>query len=173
MKNNSNDADKVIQETTSEDDADFSIADATEFNNKLRHDPDSIGDNEIRDQYGYDIDVNAVREAFRRSTFNRPPKNQRASARAKLRRRLLWLQQAISDVEAAIEAVLAAPGRTNKSGELEDLRKSIAELRTKTGLAGNGQPGVDDADLSMFDKLFNLPSPTPEISQRTPNGEKS
>ena len=41
------------------------IANAIAFNSKALHDLDLIGDNEIRAQYGDDIDVNAVREAFR------------------------------------------------------------------------------------------------------------
>src|SRR6266446_10370455 len=36
----------------------------------------------------------------------------RALARAKLRRRLLWLQHSLEEVESAVEAVLDAPGVT-------------------------------------------------------------
>lgn len=145
-----------MQKNASEDDAEISIADAMAFSSGVIG-LDSMSDDEMRAHNGDDIDVDAVRAAFRRSTFNRAPKDPRTSARAKLRRRLLWLQRAITDVEIAMEGVFGAPGWTNKAGELANLHQAIAEFRIKTGLTGDGHLVARALGPAMLERLFRQP----------------
>ena len=59
----------------------------------------------------------------------RSRKNLRAIARGKLRRRIGRLHQILDLVEAAIEGVREAPGRTNRPNILDDLEGAIRTFR--------------------------------------------
>lgn len=72
------------------------------FQRRMQSEPDSVSDEEIQAEYGPDISPGDLRELFRKSTFGREPKNPRVSARAKLRRRLLWLSRIVIVVLALL-----------------------------------------------------------------------
>lgn len=134
----------------------FCLREIFEFQNRLHVDPDAISDEELIAEYGDDFDIEELRNTFRKYTFNRPPKNPRASARAKLRRRLLWLEQSLGEVEVAVDAVLNAPGRTNKRTELEDLQGAIKNFREAVTLPSRSEPQGDGTDI--FERILGLPS---------------
>lgn len=144
------------QDATGQED-DFSIEAVLEFQRRLQAEPDSVTDEEIRDHFGDDLDAPGIREAFRRNTFGRPPKNPRTSARGKLRRRLTWLSEALEQVEDAVDVVLEAPGRTNRRDELDALKKAISEFRSTTKLRPPPEPGPIDPD--MFERMFGDANP--------------
>lgn len=133
---------------------DFSFESLLAFQRRMEADPDAVTDEEIREEYGSDISPAELRELFRRSTFGRPPKKPRASARAKLRRRLLWLSRSLQEVESAIAAVRNSPGRTNKPKELEDILTAIGEFRKAANLPVPEEPAELDPDL--FERLFGI-----------------
>ncbi|MBR0670512.1 hypothetical protein [Neoroseomonas soli] len=128
-----------------------------EFQRRIQSDPDSVTDEEILKEYGEEVDAKTVRDLARHSTFNRTAKNTRASAREKLRRRLTWLSAALDDVDGAIDAVLNAPGRTNRQADLEEIKKAIVTFRASSHLISHQE--VDSAqDLeSLFERIFSKP----------------
>ncbi|MEO5375852.1 MAG: hypothetical protein H7840_16600 [Alphaproteobacteria bacterium] len=138
---------------TDVEDANFSLAEVFATNRRIQENPDEVSDEELREHFGEEIDVEKVRALFRRSTFGKEPKDKRASSRAKLRRRMLWLHRSILEVEAAIEEVLGVPGRTNKADELKALREVLVEFRAKAGLTDDGALGIK-ADPDLFERLF-------------------
>ncbi|MEI9416854.1 hypothetical protein O7A70_27420 [Mesorhizobium sp. Cs1299R1N1] len=89
------------------------------------------------------------------STFTAHPKNPRASARRKLRRRIVNLELALENVEWAIGEVFSTAGRVNKESELRRLQAAIAAFREETGLRNSIQedyaPTSDDALFKMFE----------------------
>ncbi|MFN4140515.1 hypothetical protein [Aestuariivirga sp.] len=93
-------------------------------------------------------------EAF---TGKAAPKNPRASARGKLRRRLMWLQASLHEVELTIEEVFSAPGKTYKKEELERITTAIADFRNVTGLTGDGLPQISPISNEALERaLFGL-----------------
>ncbi|HEX8443808.1 MAG TPA: hypothetical protein VF631_09195 [Allosphingosinicella sp.] len=84
-----------------------------------------------------------------------PPKNPRASARGRLRRRIDWLQHALSQVEIAIQGVREAPGRTNRPDKLDQLEKAIADFRANAGLP----PPKEPKDSPELDLVFLREAP--------------
>ncbi len=132
----------------------FSIESLLAFQRRLEVDPDAVTDDEIQEEYGTDISPADLRELFRKSTFGRPSKRPRASARAKLRRRLLWLSRSLQEVESAVDAVRSSPGRTNKAGELEDLLTAIEQFRSAVKLPLPEEPTELDPDL--FERMFGM-----------------
>ena len=133
---------------------DFSFESLLAFQRRMEADPDAVTDDEIREEYGSDISPAELREIFRRSTFGRPSKKPRASARAKLRRRLLWLSRSLQEVESAVAAVHSSPGRTNKPKELEDILAAIGVFRSAANLPVPEEPAELDPDL--FERLFGI-----------------
>ncbi|MDP1874818.1 hypothetical protein [Phenylobacterium sp.] len=133
---------------------DFSFESLLAFQRRMEADPDGVTDDEIREEYGSDISPAELRELFRRSTFGRASKRPRASARAKLRRRLLWLSRSLQEVESAVDAVRKSPGRINKPKELEDLLAAIGDFRRAANLPVPGEPTELDPDL--FERLFGI-----------------
>ncbi len=107
----------------------FSIFDVIAFQRRLQEDPDAVSDDEIRAEYGADIPPDEMRELFRRSRSGKGAKDPRASAREKLRRRLVWLTRSLESVEHAVNDVLQAPGRTYKKKELSELLDAIEQFR--------------------------------------------
>src|SRR4051794_23889350 len=87
--------------------------------------------------------------------FKRPPKNPRASARAKLRRRLAWLQGALHNVEMTIDEVFAAPGRTYNGEKLERIKRAIKDFRDTTGLTGDGLDNISPIAEDSLDRIFS------------------
>ena len=132
--------------------SEFSIATILAFQNRLKSDPDSVSDKEIQAESGTDISPSDIRDLFRRSTFNRASKNPRASARAKLRRRLVWLNRSLEQVKCAVKEVFDAPGRTNKRNELETILEAIEEFRSAVKLPAPQQPS--DIDPDLFERLL-------------------
>jgi hypothetical protein len=90
-------------------------------------------------------------------TFKRPPKNPSASARAKLRRRLIWLQAALHNAEIAIDDVFAAPGQTYRRAELEKIKTAIEDFRKATGLTGDGLPEIPPIPDARLESFFASP----------------
>jgi hypothetical protein len=127
--------------------AEFSIADIVAFQRRLETNPDSVSDDEIRAEYGDGISPSSLRELFRRSTFGRESKTPRASARAKLRRRLVWLSRSLDEVEDAVRQVSASPGRTYKQKELIDLLGAITQFRDAVRLPEPKSLPACDPDL--------------------------
>lgn len=132
----------------------LSIESLLAFQRRMEADPDAVTDDEIQEEYGSDISPAELRELFRRSTFGRPSRWPRASARAKLRRRLLWLSRSLQEVESAVGAVLSSPGRTNKAGELKDLLAAIEQFRSAARLPIPEEPAELDPDL--FERMFGM-----------------
>ena len=89
--------------------------------------------------------------------FKRPPKNPRASARAKLRRRLIWLQAALHNAEIAIDDVFKAPGQTYKRKELEGIKAAINDFRESTGLRGDGLDNIPPIPEGSLERFFSEP----------------
>jgi hypothetical protein len=139
--------------TAESEDETLSLREVIATNRRIQDDPDSVSDEELREHFGADIDVKEIRGLFRRSTFGHTAKNQRASARAKLKRRMLWLHKSIIEVEAAIKEVVAAPGRTNKVDELVKLQEALADFRVKAGLTDDGVLD-QEVDPDLFERLF-------------------
>lgn len=134
------------------DDAAFSIEALIAFQRRMQSDPDSVSDSEIQNEYGSDISPHELRELFRKNTFGRAANNQRASARAKLRRRLLWLSRSLEEIQAAVAEVRSAPGRTNKQLELDGLLNAIEVFRSSVNLPVPVEPSEVDPDL--FERMF-------------------
>jgi hypothetical protein len=132
----------------------YSLLDDIEFNRRLQETPDGVSNEEIQQQFGSDIDPLAIREAFRKNTFGKAPKNPRASARGKFRRRLLWLQRILSDVEGSIEHLLQTPGKIYKLSEIESLKVAIKEFREKSGLHGDGNPEVSELGEDFLERVL-------------------
>ena len=97
-------------------------------------------------------------DSIEEGCFKKLPKNPRASARAKLRRRLTWLQGALHNTEMAIADVFNAPGRTYKKEKLEAIRNAIAVFREATGLTGDGLENIPELPDDFFDRVFSDPS---------------
>jgi len=138
----------------SDEDSELSISDIMAFQKRIEVAPDSVSDDEIRAEYGDGISPNDLRELFRRSTFRNESKAPRASARAKLRRRLVWLDRSLEEVEDAVGQVLGSPGRTNKQSELDNLLAAIEQFRTAVGLSEPQSPSACDPDL--LERLLNI-----------------
>jgi hypothetical protein len=138
------------------DDPLLSLKATIEIQRRLQADPNAVSDEEIDAEYGGEPDASTVRELFRKTTFGRPPKDGRASARAKLRRRLIALAAAFEAVEGAVEEVLSSPGRINKPQDLEHLKQAIIDFRAATSLAGYGS-ALPSVDLGMFDLIMASP----------------
>lgn len=100
-------------------------------------------------------DLQQLTREITENTVKKEPKNPRASARAKLRRRLVWLQAALYNAEMAIDDVFNAPGRTNKRKELEKIKDSITKFRCDTGLTADGMPDMAQIPEDVFDRLFS------------------
>jgi hypothetical protein len=88
-------------------------------------------------------------------SFKRPPKNPRASARAKLRRRLTWLQAALHNAEMAVDEVFAAPGRTYNRENLERIKGAVKDFRDSTGLTGDGLDNIPPIAEDSLDRFFS------------------
>jgi hypothetical protein len=131
----------------------FSIADSVAFQRRLQSDPDSVNDDEIRAEYGEDIDPQELRRLIGGNTFGREPRDKRASVRAKLRRRLFCLSRSLDEVEHAVTAVLQAPGRTYKREELERLLAAIDHFRSGVKLPPS-EP-VSDVAPDLFERLLS------------------
>lgn len=95
------------------------------------------------------IDIEELMEEAKK-----PPKDPRASARAKLRRRLIWLQAALHNADLAIEDVFAAPGRTNKRERLQAIKDAMKVFRDATGLTGDGLERTPAISNEVFDRLI-------------------
>lgn len=134
----------------------FSIEAAIAFQQRLKSDPDSVSDEEIWNEFGGDTPPHEIRELFRGGKFGNTSKTPRASARSKLRRRLLWLGQALADVEAAVAEVRAAPGRTNKQAELDEVLAAIEVFRSTVKLPAPPEPTELDPDF--FERVFGAVS---------------
>lgn len=117
------------------------------FQQRLTADPDSVSDDEFRAEYGDDIPPSELRELFRRRTFGKESKAPRASARAKLRRRLVWLKDSLDAVEHAVNQIIASPGRTYKQKELSDLLAAIEQFRATARLPERESASPFDSDL--------------------------
>lgn len=122
------------------------------FGRRMQSDPDSVSDEEIRAEYGAETSPSDLRDLFRKSTFGRAAKNPRTSARAKLRRRLLWLSRSLEEVESAIAEVRASPGRTNKQNELDEILDALQAFRSAVKLPTPPEPPEVDPDL--FERMF-------------------
>lgn len=133
---------------------DFSLESLLAFQRRMEADPDAVTDDEIRKEYGSDISPTELRELFRRSTFGHASKSPRASARAKLRRRLLWLSRSLQEVESAVAEVRNSPGRTNKPKELEVILAAIGDFRSAANLPVPDEPVELDPDL--FERLLGV-----------------
>lgn len=118
-------------------------------------DPDAASDEELLASWGMDGEQSAaeIRASIKKSTFGRPAKDKRASARAKLRRRVLWVSRALDDLEAHIQEVFDAPGRTNRKAELENLRGAIKEFRASTGIV---TPPELDVDFTAIERMLGM-----------------
>lgn len=130
----------------------FSLEAVIAFQRRLESDPDAVSNEEIMAEYGAAIAPEDLRDLFRRSTFGRSAKNPRASARAKLRRRLVWLSRSLEEVEDAIAAVRSSAGRVNKSKELDEILAAIERFRRDANLPAPEEPREVDPDL--FERLF-------------------
>lgn len=144
--------DEITENTGSGEDDKFSIEATIAFQGRMETNPDSVSDKEIEAQYGTDFPPNELRDLFRKNTFGRSAKNPRTSARAKLRRRLLWLSRSLEEVEFAAAAVSKAPGRTNKQGELDNLLAAIKVFRDAMSLPISKEPV--NADPDIFERMF-------------------
>lgn len=131
-----------------------SIESIIAFQRRMQADPDAVSDEEIRAEYGDDISPTELRELFRKTTFGREPKNPRTSARAKLRRRVIWLSRSLDEVESAVAEVRNAPGRTNKQNELDELLDAIIAFRSAVNLPTPSQPSDIDIDPDLFERMF-------------------
>jgi hypothetical protein len=165
----------MVEDTCSEgnepmSDTEVSIESVLAFQRRMQLDPDSVSDEEIRLEYGTDISPGDLRELFRRSTFGREPKNPRTSARAKLRRRILWLSRSLEEVESAVAEVRDAPGRTNKRNELDELIDAIGAFRAAVKLPAPQEPSEIDPDL--FQRMFGNAPHEQNIDITVPNEHK-
>jgi hypothetical protein len=107
----------------------------------------------LHEMDGADVHSGKLALRLRFPALTSCPKNPRANARAKLRRRLIWLQMALHNTEIAIDDVFEAPGRTNKRVELEKIKTAIEDFRRTTGLTGDGLddiPPIPDGSLESF-----------------------
>jgi hypothetical protein len=136
----------------------FSIEAALAFQRRMESDPDAVSDDDIEAEYGADISPAELRDLFRRSTFGRSTKNPRASSRAKLRRRLVWLSRSLEEVEDAVAAVLGSPGRVNSPHELDQILAAIEQFRSAAKLPPPEEPR--EIDLDSFERLFGI-NPVP------------
>jgi hypothetical protein len=165
----------MIKDTPSEGEdhvepAEVSIEAVMAFQRRMQSEPDSVSDEEIQAEYGPDISPGDLRELFRKSTFGREPKNPRVSARAKLRRRLLWLSRSLEEVESAVAEVRDAPGRTNKQNELGELLAAIDAFRSAVKLPAPQEPPEVDPDL--FERMFGTALHEQQPGGATPNEQK-
>jgi hypothetical protein len=141
------------------------------FQERLRADPDSVTDDEIRAEFGDEFEPRELRDTFRKSTFGRIAKDPKKSARAMLRRRLRDLDNVLVLVVIAVNQVLDAPGRTNNRAKLELLLVLINKFRDEAELsAPDGEP-LDRATSSLTDfleKLISDASTSDEIHGNAP-----
>ncbi len=151
------------------EDAPFSLENALAFQQRLETDPDAISDVEIEAQYGSDISPADFRDLFRKNTFAREAKNQRASARAKLGRRLLWLRRSLEEVESAVADVCAAPGRTNKQGDLDGLLAAITAFRAAAKLPKSPEPR--EINFGLVERALGLPTHDPKQDASAPDDQ--
>lgn len=152
-------ASKKDNEKGSEDGPTFSYDAIIAFNSRMQSDPEAVSDSDIQEQYGTDISADEVRKLFRKNTFKRAPVELRASARAKLRRRLSWLSRTLEEVESAVEEVRCAPGRTNKQDELDTLLTAIDVFRASIKLPKPKEPAQADPDL--IERLLGIGNDDP------------
>ena len=67
-------------------------------------------------------------------SFKKPPKNPKASARAKYNRRKIAVSHALDQLEYAIDDVLSQGGTIYKREEAERIKESIRKFRDETGI---------------------------------------
>jgi len=165
----------MVEDTHSEGEepverTEVSIEAVIAFQNRMQSDPDSVSDEEIRAEYGTDVSPCDFRDHFRKTTFGREPKNPRASARAKFRRRLLWLSRSLEEVESAVAEILHAPGRTNKQNELNELLDAISAFRSAVKLPAPQEP--PDVDPDLFERMFGT-APNEQHSDSVASSERN
>lgn len=128
-----------------------SIQRLIELQTRLTEATEEVDDEEIRAEYGADLDPSMIRELFKNSTFGRRAKDQRASARGRLRRRLNDLAGALDAVERAIDDVFEAPGRTNDRAKLDQLKAEIERFRQDNKLCTYR---VAEREFLPFEEMF-------------------
>jgi hypothetical protein len=121
---------------------------------RMEDDETDVSDDEIRHVFGPDVDPNEIRRSLSKVTFKKTPKDIRASARGKYHRRMRNLKFALSEVEHAIDALLAAPGKTYRRLKIEGLKSAIKDFREETGLQGDGSEELNDREID-FSRLFD------------------
>lgn len=141
-----------------------SIQRVIDLQSRLTDAPEEVDDEEIRAAYGLKLDPSAIRQLFARSTFGRRAKDQRASARGRLRRRLRDLANVLDEVECAVDDVFAAPGRTNGRAELDRLKTEIARFRRDNKLVAGP---VNEREVLPFEEMFSGQSAWPGADEET------
>lgn len=132
------------------------LAQIADFERRMADNPQGVTDEEIQEFYGSAASGDELRELSKKNPSISPPKNIRASVNAKLRRRLVYLKQAVSEVEYAIADVFdhAAPAaQSNREKKLNEVTAALGDLRKKLDWEGRDE----DIDFDIFERLLNKP----------------
>lgn len=133
------------------------LLEVADFQSKMASDPESVSDDEIRAFYGSELPGDELRELSMKRNPRSAPKNMRASVNAKLRRRLIYLEQAVHDVEYALEEVFnhAAPVPEGKREKrLNDVADALEQLKEKLGIQER-EDNAFDRDFDIFAQLLS------------------